>query len=119
MPEPLGHTRKYYVGPAGSDPASSAFQANANPSQLETRGRDGTNRTPATGSQARHDATSLHPVMIVGLTGFEPMTPSPPVRCAEPNCATARCAVLPRLPGRHVPGTKTRYCAHPPGTNLR
>lgn len=38
------------------------------------------------------------PLLLVGLTGFEPMTPSPPVRCAEPNCATARfLTTLPAL----------------------
>ena len=33
------------VGPAGSDPASAAFQAAANPSQLETHGREPRSRT--------------------------------------------------------------------------
>src|ERR1700677_2445487 len=41
------------VGPAGSDPASAAFQAAANPSQLETHSREAGTRTPSTWSQAR------------------------------------------------------------------
>ena len=51
VPEPFGHFRM--VGPAGNDPASPGLQPGANPSELETRGREARTRTPSTWSQAR------------------------------------------------------------------
>ena len=48
---PLSYIRP--VAPAGSDPASPGFQPDANPSQLESRGREAGTRTPSAWSQAR------------------------------------------------------------------
>jgi hypothetical protein len=41
------------VGPAGIEPACAGFQPAANPSQLETLGREAGTRTPSTASRAR------------------------------------------------------------------
>jgi hypothetical protein len=41
------------VGPAGIEPACAGFQPAANPSQLETHGREAGTRTPSTASQTR------------------------------------------------------------------
>ena len=41
------------VGPAGIEPACAGFQPAANPSQLETHGREAGTRTPSTASRTR------------------------------------------------------------------
>lgn len=73
-----------FCRPAVFAPACYGYAATASPAIP-----DRTGVSPCEGGSAILPSTWSR-VPDVGLTGFEPMTPSPPVRCAEPNCATAR-----------------------------
>lgn len=143
--------------PRDSNPGPTGFHPDALPTELGSHGRDGTNRTSATWSQARRDAISLHPVAVPevagtsrsghlhtsaarlrlgvlamrlalpredGGSGWRYSKPRPPGPQPDALGQTELQpdAVLPRLPGRRVPGlavARAWYCAHPPGTNLR
>src|SRR5215831_5927057 len=57
------------VAPTGNDPASHPFRGRANPSQLESRGREAGSRTPSAWSQTRRAAVTLHPVNLFLFPG--------------------------------------------------
>lgn len=95
------------MGPAGNDPAYLAFQASPNPSQVETRGRDGRNRTSAAWSRARCAAITRHPG--VGLTGTGPASFRPPAGRSATDLQ----------PVSRVPGSRTRFPRAPNAVDYR